>query len=230
MRIGRTIVFSLGGSLIVPNEVNIRLLKHLRAFVLSHVRRGNRVVVVCGGGKVCRRYNAAARGIVPRVSNADLDWLGIAATKLNAELVRVMFGEYAYERVLPNPTERVRTAKRILIGAGFVPGSSSDKDAVLLAKTYGARTVINLTNIDYVYDRDPRRFRNAKPLSQVTWPVFRRIVGSHWDPGANVPFDPVAAKLAEKFKLTVLIVNGTRIGNLARALRGKSFIGTIVCP
>jgi len=228
MRKKETVVISLGGSLIVPEEVNIAFLKKFKRLILNFINKGNKVIIVCGGGKVCRRYNAAAKSVSRNISNTDLDWLGIAATKLNAELLRVIFSQQAYEKVLDNPSKKVKTNKRILIGSGYRPGSSSDKDAVLLANSYNASMVINLTNIDYVYNKNPKKFKNAKPLKNISWSQFRRIVGNRWDPGANVPFGPPAARLAQKIGLKVVIVNGARLSNLKKLLSEKRAKGTII--
>ena len=223
-----TIVISLGGSLIVPQEINAAFLKKFKKLILNFIRKGNKVIIVCGGGRICRKYNAAAEKVFKGVLDVDLDWLGIAATKLNAELLRVIFSRLAYEKVLDNPTKKVKTNKKILIGSGYRPGSSSDKDAVLLARTYSASSVINLTNVDYVYDKNPKKFKNAKPLKNITWPEFRKIVGTKWDPGSNVPFGPPAARLAQKIGLEVIIINGAKLKNLSNMLSGKNYIGTII--
>lgn len=224
----KTIVISLGGSLIVPKEINVSFLRKFRKLILNFIKNGNRVILVCGGGKICRKYNTAAEKIFNQVTDVDLDWLGISVTKLNAELLRVIFGNKAYEKVLSNPTKKVKTNKCILIGSGFVPGSSSDKDAVLLARTYKASTVINLTNVDYVYDKNPKKFRNAKPQKQLTWPQFLKIVGNKWDPGDNAPFGPPAAKLAQKLRIKVVVIKGSNLANLTKVLQNKSFVGTVI--
>lgn len=212
----------------MPEEINVNFLKKFRKIILDYVKKSNRIIIVTGGGKICRKYDAAALAIFPKVADIDLDWLGIAATKLNAEFLRAIFGEVAYERILYNPTQKVKTKKKILIGAGWLPGSSSDKDAVLLAKTFGAKTVINLTNIDYVYDKNPKKYKSAKPLKNITWTDFRKIVGAKWDPGANWPFDPIAAKLAQKLMIKLIVCKGVNLNNFKKVLAGKKFMGTII--
>lgn len=224
----KPIIISLGGSIMVPDEIDVNFLKKFRKIILDFVKKGNRVIIVAGGGKICRRYDAATKAIFPKVSNIDLDWIGIAFTKLNAELLKAVFSQQAYEKVIGNPTKKVETNKRILIGCGWLPGCSSDKDAVLLAKTYQAQTVINLTNVNYVYDKNPKKFKSAKPMINITWPAFRKIVGSKWDPGANWPFDPIAAKLAQRYNIKVTICNGRNLDNFQKVLAGQKFVGTVV--
>ena len=119
----KTLILSLGGSVIVPDSVDINFLKNFKSLILSYIGLGFHFVIVCGGGKVCRDYQAAACNISP-LSKVDLDWLGIAATKLNAELVRSIFGELAYEKVVNNPKKKINTDKQIIIACTFFNDSA----------------------------------------------------------------------------------------------------------
>lgn len=219
---------SVGGSLIAPGELDIKFLQKFKRVILEYVKTGNRAVIICGGGNTARRYQKAARTLNQTIADRDLDWVGIAATKINAELVSGMFGEAAAESILLNPSAILKTNRKIIVGAGYLPGSSSDKDAVLAAIAFKARTVINLSNITYVYNKDPKKFKDAKPQKKMTWPQFRKIVGNHWVPGAHVPFDPVAARLAASHKITLVVLNGASLANLTQLLQGKSFVGTTI--
>jgi uridylate kinase len=221
-----TTVISLGGSLIVPAEIDVSFLKRFREIMVAYAE-SNRAVIVCGGGMVCRLYQAAAKAIIG-TSDEDLDWIGIRSTKLNAELVRAMFGNLAHNKVTDNPLEKIRTKKKIIIGSGYVPGSSSDKDAVLLAKNFGAKRVINLTNTDFVYDKDPRFYPDAKAIERISWKDFFNIIGDAWKPGANWPFDPTASKEAEKLGIKVIVANGKDLHNFTECLYGRPFKGTII--
>ena len=224
----KTIIISLGGSLIIPDSINTIFLKKFRSLILSYASLGNRVIIICGGGRTSRLYQHAVGLINPKVLVSDVDWVGIGATRINAELVRAMFGDRAYETVLHNPTKKIQTNKKIIIGSGFVPGSSSDKDAVLIAKAYGATTVINLSNISYVYDKDPKRFSGAKAFATLSWSQMIKITGTKWTPGANFPFDPVACALAKRYGLRLIVMNGKNLKQLKNFLAGRRFTGTIV--
>ena len=166
---------------------------------------------------------------VTKLSSDQLDWLGIYSTWFNAQFVRLMFSEYAYEEVINSPLEKILTKKPIIISQGYKPGWSSDYTAVLLAKTYGSKTMINLTNVDYVYDKDPNKFANAKKIEKISWKDFRKnIVGYKWLPGKNSPFDPIASGLAEKSGLKVIIMNGNNLAEVRNVLEGGEFKGTII--
>ena len=222
----KTVVLSLGGSLIVPSTPDTAFLKQFRDLILEFTRE-NRAIIVCGGGMLARRYNSAQHemGIT---KTEEKDWVGIMATRINAELVRTMFGEDAYKTAIYDPTIKIPTNKKIIVAAGFKPGCSTDYDAVLLAKTYDSLQVINLTNVDYVYDKNPSEFKDAKPYEKLTWDEIRKIVGSEWSAGMNAPFDPVACKEAARSGIKVIIVRGTKLMNLRECLSGRKFLGTVI--
>jgi uridylate kinase len=183
--------------------------------------------LVIGGGGTARSYQSAAKAATG-LSNDNLDWVGIYTTQLNAQFVRMLFGGDAYKEIITNPTKKFTTNKSIIIGAGWKPGCSTDNDAVLLAKTFGAKEIINLSNIDYVYTADPKVDLKATKLETVTWKELRNIIGDKWVPGANVPFDPTAAKTAQKLKLKVSFVKGTDLSEVEKVIQGKACQGTVI--
>jgi uridylate kinase len=222
-------ILSVGGSIIIPKTgFDIDFLKKFRRMILNRVKKGERFILVIGGGATCRVYQDAAKK-VRKLTDEDLDWIGIHTTIYNAQFVRYMFKDVAYEGIVTNPKKKVKTDKPVIIGAGYEPGHSTDMDAVLLAKTYGAKEILNLSNIEYVYDKDPNKFRSAKKIEDIDWESLRRdVVGYTWTPGFNAPFDPIASELAQKMKLTVKILQGTNLKEVGKALDGKKFKGTRV--
>ena len=56
-------VLSLGGSLIIPDGVDDVFIKNFRNLILKRIETGNKFIIVCGGGKLNKRYNEAARKI-----------------------------------------------------------------------------------------------------------------------------------------------------------------------
>ncbi|MFH1207345.1 MAG: UMP kinase [Patescibacteria group bacterium] len=224
----KTIVISLGGSLVVPDQINANFLKAFRHLVISYIKKGFRFILIVGGGKTARRYQSAASDAT-HVSPEDLDWLGIHSTRLNGHLMRTIFRGYAYPKIITNHNKiNTHVAYPVIVGAGFTPGSSTDLRAVQLARAYQADTILNLSNIDWVYTKDPAKHKDAKKIIAISWDKFQKIVGTLWNPGANVPFDPVASKLAKRYRMKVCIVNGQKLANIRRIFDGQSFIGTII--
>ncbi|MEM5812091.1 MAG: UMP kinase [Candidatus Aenigmatarchaeota archaeon] len=220
-------VISLGGSLIVPEGIDTDFLKQLRSLILNQIKKGRRFIIITGGGKTARNYQNAASEIA-YLHREDLDWLGIHSTRLNAHLLRTIFRNVSHPAVIKNPTKPVRTKKPVIIAAGWKPGCSTDYDAVLLAGRFKAKTILNLSNIDYVYTSDPKKDNSAEPIEKISWKEFRKIVGNKWEPGLNAPFDPVASREAQKLGLKVVIMNGRDFKNIENFLSGKKFKGTVI--
>jgi uridylate kinase len=220
-----TIVISLGGSLIVPEEIDKDFLKDFKNLIISFVKNGKKFVIITGGGKIARKYQDAAKEI-SNVSNTDLDWIGIASLRLNAELLRAIFGDFTHSEIILDMASSLASDKPIVIGGAVRPGSSTDLGAVRAAKTVGAKRVINLSNIDYAYDSDPRTNPEAKPIKSISWAEYRKLIPAEWNPGLSTPFDPIASKMAEEENMEVAILNGKNIPNLQKCLNGEEFIGT----
>ena len=221
-------VISLGGSLIVPEEIDVKLLKDFAALINARVAQGEKFVLIAGGGKTTRKYQAAARAIHGDLARDDVDWIGIHATRLNGHLLRTVFKDVAYPHVVKDPTRAIPKRYPVIVAAGWKPGWSTDYVAVRIAKNLGAKRMVNLSNIDYVYTTDPKKDPSAKKIEATNWKDFRALLPPTWDPGLNAPFDPIAAKEAERLHLEVAIMNGHNLDELDNYLSGKPFKGTIV--
>lgn len=224
-----TLVLSVGGSLVVPKEgIDYQFLKDFKQLVTKHVKKGWRFVIVVGGGGTARQYQEAARK-AGKLTRDDLDWLGIHSTRLNGHLMRTVLRDVAYPIMIKDPTCELKKWKQpVLVAAGWKPGWSTDYVATRLAKRMNAKILINLSNIDYVYTSDPRTNPDAEKIREISWKDFRKMVGNEWDPGMNVPFDPVASRLAHHNGIHVAVVNGKNLKNLDALLTGKSFQGTMI--
>jgi len=231
MKKQKTIIISLGGSIIIPEpeKINVSFLKKFRALILKFIKKNWRFVIITGGGKIGRVYQNAAKQII-NIIDEDIDWLGVHATRMNGHLLRVIFRKIAYPVVLDNPYKPVKNHWKVLICAGWKPGFSSDYDAVLMAERFGAKEIINASNTPHVYDKDFRKYKNAKPVKEISWENYRKLIGSRWTPGMSVPFDPIASKEAQKSKIRVFIIKGTDIENFENLLAQKKFTGTVIKP
>lgn len=222
-----TIVISLGGSLIVPDEIDTSFVKDFSLFVREYVEKGFNFVVITGGGKVCRRYNEALEKITDP-SKDNLDWLGIAATRLNSEFVRIVLDDIAYNKVVLDPDQIPATDKPVIMSAGWKAGNSSDLAAVHAARSVGADNVINLSNTDYVYDKDPNKNEDAKKFETLAWDEYLKLIPEDWTPGLSSPFDPVASRKAKENNIKVAFVNGKNLDSLKNYIDGEKFEGTLI--
>lgn len=227
-----TKVLSVGGSIVVPGNPDTDFLSKFIIMVKEWLSQDNerKLILVVGGGSPARVYQNAYSDICQKTDSIsvqnDADWIGIMATRLNAQLVKAAFGSLCENDVVYNPTENINFSGRILVAAGWKPGFSTDNDAVLLAEKFSAKTVVNLSNIEKVYTDDPRKNPDAKPIDSISWKDFRKMVGDEWTPGKNCPFDPIASKKADECNMTVICAGGKNIENIKNILNDKPFTGT----
>jgi uridylate kinase len=220
------IVISLGGSLLTRSLTP----KNFKGYaeVLRKLKKdGHKLVVVCGGGSTCRKYQRIAKKL--GADNVSLDRIGIAATHLNAMTLIACLGEDAYPLSLRTPQQVVKNLnEKILVCGGNLPGCSTDYDAALFAKAIKADLLINATNVKGVYSSDPKKNPRAKRFKKLSYEEFERIIsGLEQTPGEYRLFDLKAAKLIKKARIKTLIIDGRDPKNILKAVEGK-VVGTII--
>ncbi|MDR0289583.1 MAG: UMP kinase [Treponema sp.] len=224
-------VISLGGSIVAPDSADGQFLKQFVNLIRSLIEEDSerRFIFVVGGGGPARAWQNAYREVCGNSAiDEEADWIGIMATRLNAQLVKAAMSEWCPQDVVTDPTQAEPLKGNVLLAAGWKPGFSSDNDAVLLAERFNAKIVINLSNIEKVYTADPKKDPSAKPLDHISWDDFRAMVGDEWVPGKNVPFDPVASRYAQKIGLKVICAAGRDLENLKKIICGGDFAGTTI--
>lgn len=225
------IIMSIGGSLVVPNGgIDTTFLSKLNEFIRNKLtqEKNRQFFLVVGGGATARHYRDAGKKVIGHLTEDDLDWLGIHATRLNAHLIRTIFRDIAHPKIIEHYEERMEAIEPVVIASGWKPGWSTDYDAVMLCEMYEAKTVINLSNITQVFNKDPKQFPDARPIDKISWEEFRKLVGDKWSPGMNAPFDPVASKKAQELGVKVIVLNGNNFDNLENYFAEKEFVGTVI--
>lgn len=222
-----TIVIAMGGSLLVPEKIDLDFLKKLKDMIRYFTNDGYQIALVIGGGKTCRYYQAAAREF-NNVTDVDLDWIGIKTIRLNCELILRSFSDLdIHPEVIEKWEEAAGITESLIVVGAWEPGCSSDKDAIELADVLEAKQVVNFSNTTHVYSEDPRINPNATKFETLSWDEYRNLIPNEWKPGMSAPFDPVASELAQQHDMTVAIL-GASVENLENYLQGKEFEGTII--
>ena len=153
----KTFVISLGGSVMVPEEIDEQFLKKFKDFILKKVALGYKFIIITGGGKICRKYqNSATR--LNKASTIERDWLGVQTTKLNALLLKASLGKTVHP-IIVDERGKVKDFSKypIIIGCGWSPGKTTDFNATQNAIDFKVKSVVNLSNQDYVYTADPKK-------------------------------------------------------------------------
>jgi uridylate kinase len=223
--VDKKIVISLGGSMVVPDQIDTSFLKEFILMINKFVSEGYTFCIIVGGGKTARNYQKALSELIGS-DDSSLDWVGIYATRMNADLVRLAFGDSAHEKVVWHPFSFDDVSKPVLIGAGHEPGNSSDLGAVIATNDLGASKMINLSSIDYVYSEDPRENLSAKKFEDLSWGEYLSLIPNEWKPGMSTPFDPVASKRAKDSGIEVAVIDGNNLESVTNYIKGKDFKGT----
>lgn len=220
------VVVSIGGSILVPGENDADFIRKL-AVMLKEVSKEVQVAVVCGGGKTARYYAQIANDLGG--DTYDQDILGIATTRMNAQLLALALGDMP--ETISADVEEVAKASapgKIVVMGGTEPGHTTDAVSSMLAASLKADRIVNGTSVDAVYTADPRKDPLAKKITRMTIDELGEIVYKEHGAAKSSVFDPLGVKLAKENKMDILIVDGRNLDELRNAILGKEISGTFV--
>jgi|SRR5208283_240704 len=223
----KTVVISLGGSILIPELENNRIQAYLP--VLEKIAARHRLFVVVGGGGGARDYIMVARKL--GIDEGTADEIGILVTRLNATLLIAALGEAAYPKVAESHSEAKKFAesKKIVIMGGITPGQTTDAVAAVLAERVQADVFVNVTSVNGIYDKDPNKYPKAKHHRTLTPQQLLGIVGKGGlGAGSHNVLDIIAARVVERSHIPLVVLDGTRPENLSDALLLGKCEGSIV--
>ena len=225
-------VVKIGGSSLFDSEGKLQpeIISKFSSLIKEFVQEGNSCAVVVGGGKIARKYIQAANIIGG--TKAELDHFGIDCTRLNAKLVILALKPYSYS-FIPTNQEEIQEAflsEKIVVSGGMKPGQSTNAVAAQISEIMGADKLINISNVDYIYDKDPRIYDDAQPIYEMkTSELLEIMKQSEQEPGKYGGFDRVGTEILARSKIVLQFINGDDPTNLKKALKGEK-IGSIVKP
>src|SRR6267143_4507571 len=214
----KRIVIKLSGSLFGIDDPKI-----LKDYAIFFIRISKicQPIIIAGGGKIARHYILHARS-----SGADestLDELGIEVSRLNARLLIFALQEKAYPHPPTNLKEVAHAADSglIVVTGGLHPGQSTNATAALIAEKVRASAFLNATDVDSVYDSDPKKSKNAKKFKRIELKKLRSML-VHQDSiaGGYDLMDIVALKVIERSKIKTQILKAD-VKTLEKAIKGS---------
>ncbi len=184
------------------------------------------LAIVVGGGKLLDDYVSLANKY--GLSKYDIDRMLIHMTYINAYLLKtfVKNSEVFYN---------IDTAalwygiKRVILG-GTHPGHTTDTVTALLCEKLGERAMVNITDVDGIYDKDPKKHRDARLIPRMTYAELESVIQDSREPRAHTVIDMLSLKILRRSGIELRVVNGTNTRELKKALTGKRFKGTVVTP
>ena len=226
------IVVAIGGSLLRPEvEEKHVWLNDLIMIIRERVAAGDRLGLVIGGGAPAREGISLAKPLID--DDYHLDKIGIAATRLNATIIREAFTEagISVSGIIPtsvNEAIQLLEERPVVVMGGTEPGHTTDAVAIRLAIAVNASKCIIATNVGKVFNEDPRKNPNAKSFDFLTHDQLQQIVGpaEHKEAGRSSVVDPIAVSEATKANLELNIIDGRKIERIKHTILGSNFDGT----
>ena len=224
----KVIILSLGGSQIIPNDVNLNYLKQFKKIILKH-SKNYKFIIVCGGGSIARKYINALK--IQKINEKLQSLAGISATRMNARFMNYFFNiDPKYGIPHTHKTLKKYVAKQDIIFCGaleYKPKQTSDSTASEIAKEFKA-DFINITDIKGLYNKNPKKFKNAKFIPYISWEEFDKLANKNkFKPGQHFVLDQTASRTIKKNKITTYIT-GQNLKELDNLLSNRKFNGTII--
>ncbi len=223
-----TVVISIGGSVLVPDDNDADYMKKLAGMLLE-VSKEFKIFVVTGGGRISRYYIETGRAL--NASEEKLDQLGIDTTRLNAKLLITALGDHANPEPALNFDEAIEASMRfdVVVMGGTVPGHTTDAVSATLAEKVKAEILVNATSVDGIYTSDPKKNPDAVKIHDMTIQELIDMTAiKDWNAGPTVVFDPIGAEILARARIQLHVCNGRDLEALRNAIVGKDFEGTIV--
>lgn len=220
------VILSLGGSLMNTEKgIDFEYLEKIKKILQNNDFKFG---IVTGGGYLARRYANQIRS--GGGNEFEADEAAIEATWENAKTLIKILGKEAHSKVLKEfrEAQKALDKKKYAVMGGTIPGITTDADAVLLAECLNAIRVINISNVDGIYNKNPKKFPDAKKYSYLTHEELVKLAfeNDKRTAGTNFVFDLLACKLAQRSKLEVHFVNGKKLDDLENAINGRMHSGT----
>ncbi len=222
------IVLSLGGGIINPEGTpDSEFIKKFSELVKESKYN---FAIVTGGGKSARLYAQAAREL--GANEFEADEIAIISTLQNASLIALALKGEACPTVFSDFGKARESANRyrIVIMRGTIPGITTDTDAALLAEVLHAKKLINLSNVDAIYDSNPKNNPNAKKYSKMDYNelIALAIKNDTRKAGTNFVFDMLACKIIARAGIEAHFINGRNLEEIKKAIKGNAHSGTVV--
>lgn len=222
------IVLSLGGSLIIPDEIDIIFLKKFKKIILKNIKK-YKFVIVCGGGSIARKYINALKkeGTEEKLQCFS----GISATRMNARFMNYFFDKnpnYGIPHTIRTLKKQLKKTDFIFCGAlEYKPNQTSDSTAASIAKIFKG-DFINLTNIKGLYNKNPKENKDAKFIKEISWKEFYKMANKQkYKPGQHFVLDQTASKIIKKYKIKTYIL-GKDLKQFEKLLKKENFEGTTI--
>ncbi|KAL4333939.1 hypothetical protein GQ457_07G004900 [Hibiscus cannabinus] len=200
--------------------------------VASVTRLGIEVAIVVGGGNI---FRGSSRAGCSGLDRSSADYIGMLATVMNAIFLQATMesigiptrvqtafrmSEVAEPYIRRRAVRHLEKGRVVIFAAGTGnPFFTTDTAAALRCAEINAEVVLKATNVDGVYDDDPRRNPNARLHDTLT---YHEVTSKDLS-----VMDMTAITLCQENNIPVVVFNLTKPGNIAKAIKGER-VGTLI--
>lgn len=227
----KIVVLNVGGSILSPSDdvlFDFKTANNLKSFIQS--LPDYKFILCVGGGSITRKYQKLLQENNYSINSQHE--AGVALINVNAVMLKAVLEDISEDNVLKyddfKTDSSISFSKQVLISAAGAPGHSSDWNTIKLALRAGVNNVYSLTNIDGVYNKNPKEFTDAVLQPNIKWQQYLDIIGNPTEhlPGAKYPVDPLAANLGLENNVEFYVLSGDNLDNLKKAVNNEDFLGT----
>jgi len=221
------VVLRIGGS-VVASPINTELISKYADLLKTLKKQGHEVAVVVGGGTLAREFISIARNL--GLDEQAQDEIAISISRVFAQLFIKKLGALSC-RVVPltlDYAEDCLGTGKILVMGGLKPGMTTDSVAAMIAERMNADLLVKGTDQDGVYNRDPKKHRDAVKLDRLSFDDLAGVFSeSKHKAGIHQIIDPEAVKILKRQQMKLIVVNGFAPENILAAVNGES-VGTVI--
>jgi len=204
--------------------IDTKVLKYLADEIKLLKDAGYEIAIVIGGGNFIRGVSAAKDGVIKRTSG---DYMGMMATVINAVAMQealehdgisarvqsaIKMEQIAESFIVRKAIRHLEKDRVVIFAAGTGnPFFTTDTAGVLRASEIRANYIIKATKVDGVYDKDPKKYNDAKLLEELS---YDRALED------NIKvMDDTAIALAKDNNLPIIVCDMFKEGNLLKILQ-----------
>ena len=194
------------------------------------VELGYEIGIVVGGGNFWRGKSNEY------MDRATSDYIGMMGTVMNALAlgdafkqigtpVRVQTGvemrQIAEFYIKDRAIRHLNKGRVVIFGCGTgSPFFSTDTASSLRAAEVNADILIKATKVDGIYDKDPKKYKNAKRYDKLS---YIEVLNK----GLHI-MDSTAISLCMEENIPIMVFDINKKGNLVKVITGEN-VGTLVC-
>ncbi len=221
------VIIRIGGS-VIASPANPPLIAEYTRLLEKLRKDGHKIAAVVGGGALARQLIKTGEEL--DLSEEAQDWLAIHVSRLHALIItlRLKIDDVGSVPTSINKAVKALNKDGIVVMGGLRPGMTTDTVAAQLAQRTKAKLLVKATDQEGIYDKDPRKYKDAKKLDRLTYSNLAKLFElNRHKAGIHQILDPMALKILKETKVKTVIVNGDYPENIQKAIKGRK-VGTLI--